>query len=155
MLTLALLASLVTAQADDAPYARPLESLSRSELQLEYARLEEQRPSLVGAITLTAVGGGVVVAGGAWLLSLAVGRNFTGVFSGTPPLGYIFVVTMLAGAALFLPSLWQLVVRRQERAPLSRRMDLISERLEDLQRPAEEARERPAPRRAAERALQL
>src|SRR3954454_10742262 len=45
------------------PGDRPVEQMTREELQAEYQRLDQERPSIGGPIALTAVGGGLLIIG--------------------------------------------------------------------------------------------
>lgn len=142
MLASTLLVAVLSSQVEDAPYERPLESMTRAELKEEYARVEASRPGLGLPITLMAVGGGAIVYGAIFLLS-AGGSGGTGsLFTTGSPAGYIFVALMMAGASMLFPGLWVLWSRRPERAETGQRMDDITTRLEQLDRADEYARDR-------------
>ena len=145
MLALTLFAALMTSQtpadaptvAGDAAFDRPIESMTRAELKAEYEVVAEKRPGIGAPITLMAIGGGSIAYGALLLLTTGGGSQFTS----SNPVGYLFVAMIMAGAAMLFPGIWLMWSRRQERSDLGERLDAISERLNQLDRADDYARE--------------
>ena len=55
-------------------------------------------------------------------------------FTGSFPVGFLFVAMLVAGAGLLVPGVWLWWIRREPRAYMGDRMDAINERLEVLNR---------------------
>ena len=141
MLALTLFAALVTAaegEAEDAPFDRPLESMTKAQLKAEYAEVEQKRPGLGAPITLMAIGGGSILYGALFLLTSGPSQSFTS----QNPVGYLFVAMIMVGAGMLFPGIWMLWSRREERSTLGARLDAINERLDQIDRADEYARER-------------
>jgi hypothetical protein len=123
----------------DGPGDTPVEQMTREQLQAEYRRLDNNRPSLVLGIVLTAAGGGALLGGivlGAY--GIFVGYLFTGVDSIVQTLGW--VIAIVAGAAfvagcILLPiGLVKLFHGLSLRRAYGARMDDVNARLEQLDR---------------------
>ena len=150
MLALTLWAALAASDAPTLDAERPLTSLTRSELKAEYARLEAARPSVAGPVTLMAVGGGMIAYSSIFMLSAGQG-GVDALFRSGSGLAYVFVALMMGGAAMLVPGAWLAWSRRTERAALGERMDAINERLDQLDRAEEHARDRQPAHRAPAR----
>jgi hypothetical protein len=136
---LALMLAAALSASDDAPRIdldRPLTSMSRAQLQREYARVEEARPGVGGPVAMMSIGGGLMLVS-AYFFFITATSSFGGlssVFSNGNVAGYLFVAVMMAGAALLVPGIWMLGSRREERAQLGDRLDQINARMEELDR---------------------
>jgi hypothetical protein len=141
----ALALCMVLGQAADAPYQvsdRPVQFMSRRELKVELAKLEDARPGIGGPIAMVSVGAGLFVYS---LISLVgVASSFGGLggaFRSANPIGYVYVTMMVAGAGLLLPGIWLWWTRREDRQVMGDRMDEITAQLDKLDREREQRRE--------------
>jgi hypothetical protein len=117
----------------------PVEQMSHRQLQLEYQRLDNERPSLGGAIAMTAVGGGLLLFGGAFLLdALGTFLYFGGstvIYAAAAYILLVFGAALAITGVILLPiGLVKLFGRVAERRVYSQRMDDISARMETLDR---------------------
>jgi hypothetical protein len=125
--------------------------MSRRDLKIEYAKLEEMRPGIGGPITMVSIGGGLVVYGGFSLFtSAAAFGGLGGVFRSGNIVGYLYVTMLCLGAGLLVPGIWLWWSRREERAVMGDRMDEITSQLDKMERDRDERR-RDAPPEQRER----
>ena len=114
----------------------PVEQMTREQLQIEYQRLDVEKPGLGGPIALLAVGGGLlfVCIPFLYLAVLAFAEGGTSVLL----LGYIFLVfgaaLAITGGVLLTVGLVKLFQRIGERRAYAQRMEDINARLESLDR---------------------
>ena len=115
----------------------PVEQMTREQLQLEYTRLDHEKPGLGGSIAITAVGGALLVASIPFLY-IAVFGLLNGVSSGYILAAYIFLVfgaaLAITGGVLLAVGLVKLFQRIGERRAYTQRMEDINARLESLDR---------------------
>lgn len=115
----------------------PVEQMTREQLQIEYQRLDVEKPGLGGPIALLAVGGGLLFVCLPFLY-LAVVAFAEGGATSVILLGYIFLVfgaaLAITGGVLLTVGLVKLFQRIGERRAYAQRMEDINARLESLDR---------------------
>jgi len=116
----------------------PVEQLSREQLQLEYQRLDREKPSIGGPIALTAVGGGLLFFGIIFFIYAVAGYLYAGFASELVVVAYVLLAFSAAlsitGAVLLTVGLVKMFTRIGQRRAYSQRMDDINARLESLDR---------------------
>ncbi len=116
----------------------PVEQLSREQLQIEYQRLDREKPGIGGPIALTSVGGGLLFFGVVFFAYAVAGYLFVGAMTELVIVAYVLLAFSAAlgitGAVLLTVGLVKLFTRIGQRRAYSQRMDDINARLESLDR---------------------
>ena len=130
----------LVAQAD-APPMVPLEQseaqVSAAQLQVDLDALKKQRPGLGGPITLVALGGGLALTGGLYVL---LGATSGGAVSAFSSLMFVGIGALAVGVPMAVIGVWMLVNRLQDRAAIDAESARLRKQLEQ-----QRTRERYAP----------